>query len=169
MYIPDINESTAASADTATTLVIRLRKPPACPQCGAPIRSSVLTVRFDVAWCPPCAARHAHEVLRISQLLKHQNFKQYLSTDCGITFFHPPDARLDTIRKIVQHDQYTDLYLCLPMDPWGYKIDHVANAFDPGRIEHPISVVTHHDDGTPLTIAEQKERQRIYLLSAKQQ
>lgn len=52
------------------------------------------------------------------------------------------------------------------MDPWGYKIDHVHNAFDPQRIEHPISVVTHHDDGTPLTIAEQKERQRIHLLPA---
>lgn len=134
--IPDPVVEREAPA-TGTTIAIRLRRQPNCPICGAPIRNSVLTIRYDVAFCPPCANVHAYDTLRVSQLLRHPELARHFSTAAGIHWFTPPDLTRLSLASIANAAGLQGLYLSLPLDPWGYQIHHAPEHFDPTLLTHP--------------------------------
>lgn len=113
------------------TISIRLQRQPKCPVCGAPLRNSVVTVRYDTAYCPPCANGRSYETLRVSQLRRHPELSRHFMFAAGITWFTPRCQVNATLATLAHAADLQALYLSLPFDPWGNQIHHGPGGFDP--------------------------------------
>ena len=132
--IPDISIEREAPA-VLTTVSIRLRRQPACPICGGAIRNSVLTVMYDIAFCPPCANKNRYEVLRVSQLIRHPELARHFTCAAGISWFTPRDLNRMSLATLTHAAGLKNLYLSLPFDPWGNQIHLEEHFFDPKDLE----------------------------------
>ena len=68
---------------------LKLDGTPACPRCAAKLTPAVVTFRFNIAWCPLCAADITVEDVEIVRAFRHSELIPHSSVTHGLFWYTP--------------------------------------------------------------------------------